>query len=163
MSWATKRSTEITRAQLREQDIDLDAGTTEKLSSLFYYVLSGLTEGPAYTIVDQIEDANGFEAWRRLSNRYAKTKLQSAIMTLVTIVNTKFNEKDFETTFAEWENYINKFEMAVGKELYDEIKVGLLIAGTTGKLHDHLCLSVTDVVDYDTVRSTVLHYLSPRR
>ena len=163
MTWATKRITPITVETLRERDVDeKHEGHTEKLSSLFYYVLSGLVEGPAYTIVDQIDDANGFEAWRRLHQRYAKTKLQSAIMQLVTIVNTKFQEKSFETTFAEWETNITKFEMAVGRELYDEIKVGLLIAGTTGKLHDHLGLSVTEVVDYDSVRQIVLHYFKSK-
>ena len=163
MTWSTRRTTEITLTQLRERDVDEQAGITEKLSSLFYYVLSGLMEGPAYTIVDQIEDSNGFEAWRRLHTRYARTKMQSAIMKLVTIVSTKFNnEKNFETTFAEWENDITKFEAAVGKELYDEIKVGLLIAGTTGKLHDHLCLTVTDVIDYESVRQTILHYFKSK-
>ena len=58
MTWATKRTTAITREQLRERDVDeKEAGYNEKLSSLFYYVLSGLLEGPAYTIVDQIEDS----------------------------------------------------------------------------------------------------------
>ena len=80
MNWAVKRTTEITREQLRERDVDEErAGYNEKLGSLFYYVLSGLVEGSAYTIVDQIEDSNGFEAWRRLHARYAKTKMQSAI------------------------------------------------------------------------------------
>ena len=127
MQWATKRTTEITRQQLRGRDVDdSHAGYNEKLSSLFHYVLSGLVEGPAYTIVDQVEDANGFEAWRRLHARFARTKMQSAIMMLVTIVNTKFHEKNFETTFAEWENNITKFESAVGKSLYDEIKSWLV-------------------------------------
>ena len=93
MNWATKQPTTITRQQMHERDVDEKFETTLKLSYLFYYVLSGLTEGPAYTIVDQIEDANGLEAWRRLAQRYAKTKLQNAIMMLVSIVNTKFAER----------------------------------------------------------------------
>ena len=79
-------------------------------------------------------------------------------MRLVTIVNTKFHdEKNFETNFANWESEITKFEIATNKILYEEIKVGLLIAGTLGKLHDHLCLTVSEVIDYDQVRSNILH------
>lgn len=117
MGWASRQTDTITRTQLRERDVaEQHTGATERLGSLLYYVLSGLVEGPAYTIVDQIEDANGLEAWRRLHVRFAKTKLQSAIMRLVTIVTTKFHsEKTFETTFSEWENEIAKFEQAVGK------------------------------------------------
>ena len=91
----------------------------------------------AYTLIDQVADSNGMEAWRLLSTRYAKSSQQTAIITLVSIVNTKFEDRTFETTFAKWESQVTKFERAIKKELYDEIKVGLLIAGTTGKLHDH--------------------------
>ena len=97
---------------------DETAETTVRLSSLFYYVLCGLVEGPAYATVDHSQDAKGLAAWRRLHQRYAKTKLQSAVMRLVTIVNTGFhNEKIFETIFAEWESEITKFQTAVRKEL----------------------------------------------
>ena len=84
-------------------------------------------------------------------------------MRLCTIVETKFNsEKDFETTFANWESEIAKFEFALQKDLYDEIKVGLLIAGTTGKLHDHLCFTLGDKVDYKAVRETVISYFKSK-
>ena len=84
-------------------------------------------------------------------------------MGLVTLVNTKFHDdKDFETKFSKWENDITKFERAIGKELYDEIKVGLLIAGTTGKLHDHLCLTTTDDINYNNIRTIVLNYLKTK-
>ena len=67
MKWATTKDQPIDEALMTKQDIDEEQEeSTIKLSSLFYYVLSGLVEGPAYTIVDQVEDANGLEAWRRL-------------------------------------------------------------------------------------------------
>ena len=118
MRWATTKDRPIDEALMVEQDVDeqiKEQDTTLRLSALFYYVLAGLVEGPAYTIVDQVSDANGFEAWPLLHHRFAKTKLQQAIMRLVTIVTTIFQENSVETTFAEWENEITKFEEAVGK------------------------------------------------
>ena len=96
MKWAESMETPITTKEVAERDVDeLQKGMTANLSAKLYYVLTNLTEGPAYTIVDQIEDSNGLEAWRRLAKRYAKIKMQSAIMKLVTIVTTKFGEKNF--------------------------------------------------------------------
>ena len=50
----------------------------------------------------------------------------TSILLLVQIVLTRFTEKDFETTFATWENNVNNFEEAIGKELYPEIKLDYL-------------------------------------
>ena len=133
------------------------------MSPLLYYVLTGLVEGPAYTIVDQVEDSNGWEAWRLLQDRYGQTKIQNAIMRIVTIVGTKFHEKNFETTFAQWETEISKFEVAIGAALYPEVKIGLLIAGTTGKIHDHLCLTIKERMDYSEVRDTILNYFKSKK
>ena len=95
------------------------------------------------------------EAYRKLHKRYAKTKMQEAIARLINIVNTRLGgEANFETAFANWENEVLKFELALGRPVYDDMKVGLLIAGKSGKLHDHLCLTVPNVIDYDQIKKT---------
>jgi len=119
-------------------DIDtnllLEDGTGEQMSKQLYYVLDGLldeTTSP-WTIFDTEMNMNGFEVLRKLIDRYMKGKQMKAILLLVKIVSTKFDESNFELTFSAWENDIVKFEMAIGKPLYEEIKMGLLISGTTG-------------------------------
>ncbi len=77
--------------------------------------MSELTEGVAYTIVDNAPGTEGLEAWRRLHERFAKTKTQTTIMQLVAIVSTKLTENNFESIFAQWETNITKYEAAVGK------------------------------------------------
>ena len=160
-----KFPSEVTEYELLQADTryQLAAGTSQKLSNTFYYVLSGLVEGAPSILIDQIDDDNGFEAWRKLHARYAKTKLQTSIMMLVEIVNTKFdNDKTFESKLTKWEANITKFEKSINKDLYDEIKVGLLIAGTTGTLHDHLCMHVQDH-DYDNVKNIVINYIKTKQ
>ena len=145
---------------------DGDQVTTEAWEThnpMLYYTLASLVTGPPYTIIDRVPEGNGLEAYRQLHLRYSKSNMQTAMMRLCTIVETKFNsEKDFETTFANWESEIARFEFALQKDLYDEIKVGLLIAGTTGKLHDHLCFTLGDKVDYKAVRETVISYFKSK-
>ena len=89
MRKAANNPTPILTARLDSLDEGLEPeGTTRKMASILYYALSGLVDGPAYVLVDQVEDSNGLEAWRLLYQRYASTNTHNAIMTLVALVNT---------------------------------------------------------------------------
>ena len=83
------------------------------MNPFLYYTLMSLVQGSAYTILEQVEEENGCEAYRKLYLRYAKTKMQNAIMRIATIVNTKFHDANFETTFTEWESELHKIEVSL--------------------------------------------------
>ena len=150
-----------------EHYADLDSnlvllpGTTAKLSQQLYYVLYGLLELPARNLVEDIDNDNGVEALRRLHERYKKSKMLNVVHYLHKITTTKFEERTFAATFMDWETDLSKLEAALGREVYEEMKIGLLIAGTTGKLRDHMCLSLaeTTTVNYQTLRGVVLDYV----
>ena len=72
----------------------------EKMPSILYYALVGLVDGSAYELVDQIEDGNGFEAWRRLYERHARTNNQIALMVFAILANAKIEDKAFEAAEA---------------------------------------------------------------
>ena len=136
----------------------LPAHTTRTLAITLYYVLSSVITGSAGLLVEQVEDDNGLEAWRKLGQRYLQTRRQTTVMLLVKLVNTKFHEERFETEFAQFELDIGKFETALGAQLHDDIKMGLVVANTTGKLHDHLVLTLQDIDDYAEMRNIVSNY-----
>ena len=60
--------------------------------------------------------------------RLIAIKQMTSILLLVQIVLTRFNEKDFETTFSSWENNISKFEEAIGKENIETFPTKIFIA-----------------------------------
>ena len=113
-------------------------------------------------ILDGVLDGSGFEALHRVHDRCAHSKQHTAILLLVKIVSTRFSEKEFGNVFTTWESDIVKFEEAIAKPLYEEVKIGLLVAGTTGRLHEHLCLTCGDSKSYEEVRDTVLNYTKHR-
>jgi len=77
MRKAANNPTPVLTARLDELDgLEAD-GSTRKMASVLYYVLAGLVDGPAYVLVDQVEDSNGLEAWRLLYQRYARTNIQT--------------------------------------------------------------------------------------
>ena len=173
LKWVVKRGTAITedvlQTHLTSEGISEDQKITimKQMNPFLYHTLASLVEGPAYTILDQAEEENGFEAFRKLHLRYAKTKMQNAIMRMAAIINMKFQDTTFENTFTEWESEIHKLETGLKTEhsdgkLADEVKIGILISGTTGKIHDHLCLSLSEVSTYEDARDTVINYLKSR-
>ena len=105
--------TYLTTEKATEDQIKLITG---QMNPFLYYTLVSVTEGPAYTILEQVEEENGFEAYRKLYVRYAKTKMQNAIMRMASIINIKFHDTTFENTFAEWESEIHKLESALKVE-----------------------------------------------
>ena len=61
----------------------------------------------------------------------------------------------WEIDWAEW-------EAAAGAQLPIVMKTCLVIAGTTGKLHDVLCMTCKGYNDYDSVKSTVVNYIKTK-
>ena len=163
--WASTHPTEIDEIELG--DISDQTNTLEdftRMSMLVYYLLSSMLQGTPYVILDQVANQNGLEVWRRLYQRYAKTKTHHSLAILMRIMSCKFtDDTTLESTLAQWENDIIKFEAAIGKELYPEIKVGLLVVNTIGKLYDHLCLTIQDMTDYSQVKATVVNYVKTKQ
>ena len=61
------------------------------------------TTGEALRTVKGVGPGKGLEAYRKLHLRYAKTKMQNAVLKMAPIANVKFQEESFETTLSEWE------------------------------------------------------------
>ena len=164
LKWCLTRTMPITQETMHELSNDPAEVNALKsqMNPFLYYTLMSLVGGSAYTILEQVEEENGCEAYRRLYLRYARTKMQNAIMRIATIVNMKFHDSNFETTFTEWESEMHKIEVSLNNKIDDVIKIGILIAGTTGKLHDHLCLTLGDTLSYDDTRDMVINYLKTK-
>ena len=122
----------------------LPNGTTARLRTPLCYVLYGLLELPARNLIEEIDDDNGVEALRRLHERYKKSKILNVVNYLHRITSTKVEERTCAATFMDWETDLGKLEATLGREIYEEIKIGLLIAGTTGKLRERLCLNLAE-------------------
>ena len=132
------------------------------LARKLYHMIQQLTTGPAYTVVRTVRDYNGFEAHRQLTKRYARTKSLTTISSLVSAVNTKFEEATFEQQLATWELHISDYERASGDVMNDKLKIALLVANTSGTLHQHLCLHVNAICTYMQVRDMIVNYLKTK-
>ena len=67
-----------------------DQGQFALLNTRLYYVLISLTDKAASTIVDNAQNSNGIEAWRRLCERYSRTNQHKSIMSFVAIMSMNY-------------------------------------------------------------------------
>ena len=141
-----------------------EEGQLAILNTRLYYVLISLTDKAAFTIVDNVQNSNGMEAWRRLRERYSRTNQQKSIMSLVAIMGMKLpDDNSLEQKFVNFEVEMNRYEMATGNQLPDSAKVGILVATTTGRLHEHLVLNMSDQTTYAQVRVTIMNYVKSKK
>ena len=103
--WAAEQATEITVEMLSTTFDDyLSEGECATRSMALFHVLISYLGGTAYVIVGQLSgEVNGYEAWRRLPRRSMKSKIQSMLTTVISVVNTQFPDDTFETTLAKWD------------------------------------------------------------
>ena len=52
---------------------------------------------------------------------------------------------------------------ATGDRLADTAKIGILVAVTTGRLHEHLVLNMDETTTYDQTRLKILDYVKSKR
>ena len=143
---------------------DRSQDSRTKLAQLLYYLLTTTLKDAPYLLLDSVTDSNGPEAWRLLYKRYAKNQAHLAMTTLLSLVNFQLpNDDTAETKFAAWENNVTKFERIIGKELYPEIKTGLVVKAAAGKLYDHLSLTVHDLQNYRDVKETIINFAKTRQ
>ena len=127
---------------------DLDRNN-QRLSSQLQNALQSLCRGPAAKIIRRDPlGLNGFESWRQLWERYRPITRTRATNRLSTIIFWKFNQRDFENSFNEWENEINRYDAEASSRFPDEIKIGILIHQTTGPLQQHLQLNTDTGTPY---------------
>ena len=120
LKWAVDETDDITNELITERvnDAEKTTDTLNRLQPFLYYTWLSLIQGSAQTLVDQVTDENGLEAYRRLHQSYAKSKMQNAIMRMATIVNTKFvDNANFQTTFADWEYEIHRCNLSLGNKV----------------------------------------------
>ena len=131
----------------------------QRLSSQLQNALQALCKGPAAKIIRRDPlGLNGFESWRQLWERYRPITRARATNRMSTIIFWKFNQKDFENSFNEWENEINRYDSESDSRFPDEIKIGILIHQTTGHLQHYLQLHTDTSTPYQDLRAIILRY-----
>ena len=171
MDWAEQQTEEITDKDVCDyEELTTDENndpiikadtlpTTLQLTRNLHHILTGFTESPGpRTLVMQILTCNGFEAWRRLYVRYAIPTKAKAAGSLSVLLRKKFPEDDFESHFDAWEHEIAKYERDTKTFVSDDVKIGIVMGGTTGPLNEYLTLQSSTFVTFAALKNVCVNY-----
>ena len=139
-----------------------EAANMRMFSRKLHYLRANLCTGSARLLVRQNEAGNGFETWRRLSQRFSLPDATRHVSLLTKILEWKFNTQTFEQDFNAWETVKAKYEQQTGTPIPDSVLVATLMNKTSGALQQHLRLNAATINTYDQMRNTLVQYFRSR-
>ena len=151
-------NTEIVDAQFTSALPAEEAAAMRMISRKLHYLLANLCTGSARLLVRQNEAVNGFETWRRLSQRFSLPDATRHVSLLTRILEWKFNTQTFEQDFNAWETVKAKYEQQTGTPIPDSVLVATLMNKTSGALQQHLRLNAATINTYEQMRNTLVQY-----
>eukprot|EP00971_Amphidinium_carterae_P173059 3430709-Amphidinium_carterae.1 len=110
------------------QEFALYSAAKQNLATGLYYKLVMLTEKAALGIVRQVGQNDGYEAYRRLAQRYAPRTLGRQMNRLTAIVNYDFGQEDGQLLdrLAAWERQVEEHERATTETVQDSMKCAIV-------------------------------------
>ena len=86
-------------------------------------MIMNVCTGSASLMASSVTSDNGFETWRRFTQRYSPPCKARSMGALTSILEVHFPEHNFEEYFAYWENEIAKFETSTSSARAEEGRI----------------------------------------
>ena len=127
--------------------------------TFLYGLLSGVLKQRPLMLLKQVQNSNGFEAYRQLIAANEPQNKNRSMSLLSTIMSwPQFHNKSsllsqimrLDGAFMEYER--------LGSKLNDELKAAILLRSVTGQLKTWLQLQVSETTTYNNVREHILAY-----
>lgn len=152
-----------------DKQIDLDGMDEQKttLSRQLYYMLVMLTSDDAQSLVGNVDQGNGAEAWRRLCWEYEPNVKVRHGAVLHALLRREFGKDvngDLAVEIERFEKDVRRYEDQSGRKLDDDVKMSILIGGMQNtKVKDHLELNASRLEKYAQMRNEVINFAVARR
>ena len=125
-----------------------------------YFVLIMILKGPPLLLLRQVEKGNGYEAWRRLHDRYesqASARVAALLGQVLRPAAFPAEASAFETALQEWELQVTKWESIAEDLLNDGVKRQVLLDQAPSTIRTQLVLA--GHTNYDDLRAALLSYM----
>ena len=136
----------------------------QESSRKVYFVMAMLLHGPPLLLLRSVERGNGFEAWRRLRERYESATASRLHAMLQGILRPEqFGEKaaEFEIHLQEWEQKISKWETMADDILNDSVKRQILLEMSPPSVRMQLTMQAHP--SYQALKTALMSYLMNTR
>ena len=138
--------------------------TRQTHSRKVFYMLTMLLKGPPLSLLRQVPDSNGYDAWRQLHRRYDSNQAGRQHAMLGMILRPKpfpANALAWEDALAEWKRLIERWQTLSGESLPQSVKLTVLLENAPPAIKSQLTLqNYTSAADLE---QAVLSYLGVQR
>ena len=152
---------EITHADQPIVSVDGEAEDLRGRCHELYSVLTGLLRGKPLRMLRQVENRNGYEVWRQLSQLFQPRTKARAISTLSALMNIPtFVQKDrtLLDQILGLERLRTEYCRASGTDIADDIMLSVLVRALPKAIQQHVQLQMSETSTYAQIRSLVVAY-----
>ena len=166
LKWAEQEKVLITRdsieteANLRETD----EGQAHEFSRKLHALLTYLTAGDPWAIVESAKDQCGLEAWRLVLKRYEPRTpgTKRAILKAAFNLKPAKSLEEVEKVLLHVEELVRKYDSMASQPLAEDVRATVLMEVCPKDLKDHLELTTGELV-YREVRELIQNYVERKR
>ena len=139
--------------------IDLSLEEHERSEKLFS-ILTGVLRNRPLKILRSVEDGNGIDAWRALSQQMApRTRSRSISLLQAYLGHPTFTrDKSILEQVLGLERLAEEYKTVSGSQLADDTQLSVLLRVVPAQLRNHLQLSMEEDADYGKIREKVVSY-----
>ena len=125
-----------------------------------YVILSSLLRGRPLAILRGIDDRNGYECWRQLTNQFSpRTRSRSlAMLSAIMGLPAFTRDRTLREQLMGFERLVAEYEKASGNQLPADVKLSVVLKAIPKTLQSHVHLRMDASTSYDDVKSLVLSY-----
>ena len=125
-----------------------------------YVILSSLLRGRPLAILRGIDDRNGYECWRQLTNQFSpRTRSRSlAMLSAIMGLPAFTRDRTLREQLMGFERLVAEYEKASGNQLPADVKLSVVLKAIPKTLQSHVHLRMDTSTSYDDVKSLVLSY-----
>jgi hypothetical protein len=157
LEWAQDQDIMIESDKLEQVEVIIPPGADAKdAGRQLYAVLAQLCEGEALDLVQNVESANGWEAWRVLAKRFDPQGAGRRRNVMSQLIQPgSYDVRELNSAMNKWEEKVRLYEKRSGTKLPEDMKSAILTEMTKGSLKEHLILNAAKLKDYDSVREDI--------
>ena len=125
-----------------------------------YVILSSVLRGRPLAILRGIDDRNGYECWRQLTNQFSpRTRSRSlAMLSAIMGLPSFTRDRTLREQLMSFERLIAEYEKASGNQLPGDVKLSVVLKAIPKTLQSHVHLRMDSSTTYEDVKSLVLSY-----
>ena len=152
---------EMERGPIPPQDQDHEL---HGLQVGLYAILTSYLRGKALALIRAVENRNGYEAWRVITEEFDGRSGNRRLIQLSELMMPVFRHESYVEDMLRWETACRDYEVSTGHAFGNDLRVAVVLRTVPPRLQQRLTLNIAVIGDdYQKVRTLVMTFFRLER